>query len=64
MPIADAYREKKIMVQTDQGQVYLHENFSLENNQPAHGFVKITNNVDKRIFWFNFNAISWIGPRE
>lgn len=58
-----AYTDKTIMIQTDQGQVYVSPDFLIEYNIPIHGFVCITDKSDNRIFWFNFNAISWIGPR-
>lgn len=62
--IADNIKLCKIVVQTDQGQVYLHEDFSIDLHTPIAGFVKIKDNIDGRVFWFNFNAITWIGPRE
>lgn len=55
---------KKIVIQTDQGQIIVHDNFKLENHQLIHGFVKITDIIDERIYWFNINAISWIGPAQ
>jgi hypothetical protein len=55
--------EKLVIVQTDQGQVILHDDFQMEAHIPIGGFVKITDNVTKRVYWFNINAISWIGPR-
>ena len=64
MSIIDNIRTKNVVVQTDQGQVFINEDFTIENHNPISGFVKITDNSDKRIYWFNFNAISWIGPRQ
>ena len=60
--IIDDYRRKRITIQTDHGQVHVGSNFSMEYNQPIPGFVKITDIDEDRIFWFNFNAIVWIGP--
>lgn len=63
MSIVDTYTDKTCVVQTDQGPVYISKNFQMENHQPIGGFVKITDNSDGAIYWFNINAISWIGPR-
>lgn len=52
-----------IIIQTDQGQVLVHDDFKMENHQPIPGFVKITDSTNQRVYWFNINAISWIGPK-
>lgn len=64
MAIVDEIRTKKIVVQTDNGQIFLHEDFSIQDHNPFAGFVRIEDRVDNRIFWFNMAAITWIGPRE
>ena len=56
--------DRPIVVKMDQDEISLHADFKLENNIPISGFVRIIDNVDGRIFWFNYNAISWIGPRS
>lgn len=63
MSIVDSYTDKTHRVQTDQGQVYISKDFTIEQNVPIHGFVRITDNGDGTVYWFNINAISWIGPR-
>jgi len=63
MSIVDTYTDKIYVVQTDQGPVYISKNFSLENHIPIGGFLRITDHSDGSIYWFNMNAISWIGPR-
>jgi len=63
MSIVDEVRTRNIVIQTDQHQVFVHENFIIENNCPLHGLVKIRDVVDDKIYWFNFNAIVYIGPR-
>lgn len=64
MAIVDDFHEKSICIQTDNGQVFVDKNFSIENNVPIVGMVKIEDRSDHRIYWFNFNAITWIGPRQ
>ena len=63
MSIVDEVRTKNIAVRTPHGEVYFHNDFIIENNTPLHGLVRIKDNTDGRIYWFNIDHVVWIGPR-
>jgi hypothetical protein len=56
--------DRKIMVQTPHGRLYVHEDFTIEPNIPFAGLIRLTDKVTKEIFWLNMDHVVWIGPRE
>lgn len=54
---------KPIVVRTNYGEVFLHTNFSIREDQPIRGMIRIEDHDDERVYWFNLDHIVWIGPR-
>ena len=53
---------KQIIVYLTHGQpIPLAVDFTIENNNPIHGLVRIKSGED--IYWVNYDHIVWIGPR-
>jgi hypothetical protein len=60
----DELHTKPICIQTDHGKVHVSNDFSIEKHLAIPGFLRIKDNSDGKIYWFNTNAVSWIGPRN
>lgn len=58
---------KAVIVKTANDTVYFHQDFQVgqapfQGLAPFQDFIQVTDMVTNRVYWFNRNAITWMGP--